>query len=74
MSWFLAPYVFIIVGFSLLLSFVFIWIRITFCRFRYDMLIIISWKVLLPFVLCLFVFFLPLLLSFSITNYISFTY
>jgi NADH:ubiquinone oxidoreductase subunit H len=43
MSWLLAPYVFIIVGFSLLLSFVFIWIRITFCRFRYDMLIIISY-------------------------------
>jgi len=74
MSWFLASYVFIIVGFSLLLSFVFIWIRITFCRFRYDMLMIISWKVLLPFVLCLFVIFLPLLLSFSIINYISFTY
>lgn len=49
------------------LSFVFIWIRITFCRFRYDMLIIMSWKILLPAVLCLFLAFIPvLLLSFSI--------
>lgn len=41
---------------SLLLSFLCIWVRITFCRFRYDILIITSWKVLLPFSLNLFVF------------------
>lgn len=33
---------------TLFFSFVFIWIRITFCRFRYDLLIIISWKIILP--------------------------
>lgn len=43
------------VGCALLLSFVFIWVRITFCRFRYDMLMIASWKILLPFSLLLFV-------------------
>ena len=36
---------------SLLFSFVFIWVRITFCRFRYDFLIIMAWKTLLPVVL-----------------------
>lgn len=43
-------------------SFLFAWIRITFCRFRYDMLIIISWKILLPAVLCLFMAFIPVIL------------
>ena len=42
------------IAFALLISFVFIWVRITFCRFRYDMLIMASWKVLLPFSLMLF--------------------
>ena len=41
--------------FALLLSFLFIWIRITFCRYRYDILITTSWKVLLPLSLNLFV-------------------
>ena len=43
---------------ALFFSFVFIWIRVTFCRFRYDMLIIVSWKVLLPLSLNLFVYYL----------------
>ena len=43
-------------------SFLFAWIRITFCRFRYDILIIISWKILLPAVLCLFIAFIPVIL------------
>ena len=43
-------------------SFLFVWIRITFCRFRYDILIIISWKILLPAVLCLFMAFIPVIL------------
>lgn len=48
---------------SLLFSYIFIWIRITFCRFRYDMLIMMSWKILLPLSLNLFVFsFLPICL------------
>lgn len=42
------------ISFALLISFVFIWVRITFCRFRYDILIMASWKVLLPFSLMLF--------------------
>ncbi len=53
--------------FSLIFSFIFIWIRITFCRFRYDMLIIASWKLLLPFSLNLFLLFVfPICFSFSL--------
>ena len=52
----------LLVFFSLFFSFVFIWIRITFCRFRYDMLIITSWKILLPTTLILFVVYIPLML------------
>lgn len=37
------------------ISFIFIWVRITFCRFRYDFLIIIAWKTLLPSVLSLLI-------------------
>lgn len=33
---------------TMVLSYSFIWVRITFCRFRYDLLIITAWKVLLP--------------------------
>ena len=52
----LIPYsVLSFISFALLLSFLFIWVRITFCRFRYDILIIASWKILLPFSLILFV-------------------
>ena len=46
------------ISFSLVISFIFIWVRITFCRYRYDMLIMFSWKVLLPSSLMLFVFYL----------------
>lgn len=56
-SCFLYYSVFSFVSFALLLSFVFIWVRITFCRFRYDMLIIVSWKTFLPFSLLLFIIF-----------------
>jgi len=40
---------------SLGVSFTFIWIRITYCRYRYDALIALAWKVLLPITLRLFV-------------------
>ncbi len=40
---------------SLFFRFFFTWIRITYCRYRYDMLIIISWKILLPLTLSMFV-------------------
>lgn len=43
-----------LISLALSISFIFIWIRVTFCRFRYDMLIIACWKVLLPLTLCLF--------------------
>lgn len=43
-----------VVGVSLLISYLFIWVRITFCRFRYDLLIISAWKVLLPLALMFF--------------------
>lgn len=46
---------FFLIILSLRLIFLSIWIRITFCRFRYDMLIIISWKILLPLVLLIFI-------------------
>jgi NADH:ubiquinone oxidoreductase subunit H len=56
-----------IISLTIFFSFFFIWVRITFCRFRYDLLIIISWKILLPFVLCIFICFVSiLLLSLSI--------
>lgn len=40
--------------FTIMFTFLVTWVRITFCRFRYDMLMIVSWKVFLPFTLCLF--------------------
>lgn len=60
-SWILPQIFLIYIILSLLLRFVFIWVRITFCRFRYDKLINMRWKTLLPFTLSLFfvsVFFL----------------
>ena len=53
--------VFIYIIISLILSFITIWIRITFCRFRYDLLIIFSWKTLLPTTLSVFIIYLLLL-------------
>lgn len=59
-SWILPYSIFYVVCITLVLSFIFIWIRITFCRFRYDMLMMASWKILLPLVLMLFVIYFPL--------------
>lgn len=44
-----------IVSFSIIISYIFIWIRITYCRFRYDLLIIAAWKSLLPVALVVLV-------------------
>jgi NADH:ubiquinone oxidoreductase subunit H len=33
---------------SLFMSFVFIWVRVTYVRYRYDLLISAAWKSLLP--------------------------
>lgn len=46
--WIGLSYTVLLVFFTMFLSFFFIWVRITFCRFRYDMLIMFSWKILLP--------------------------
>jgi len=40
---------------SLLCCFLIIWIRITFCRFRYDLLMRLAWKTLLPELLAIFI-------------------
>lgn len=58
-SWLIPTTIFFFVVFTLIFSFIFIWIRITFCRFRYDMLMMTSWKVLLPLVLIMFVAYAP---------------
>ena len=58
--WLLPFSLILVTMFSLAFSFFFIWVRVTFCRFRYDMLIIIAWKVLLPITLALFICFLTL--------------
>lgn len=67
--WIIPVNIFFILSISMFLSFVFIWIRVTFCRFRYDLLIMISWKILLPLTLCLFLIIIPVLfLNLSIIN------
>lgn len=55
-SFVLPASVFLHVLVSILISYVFIWVRVTFCRFRYDLLIIASWKVFLPVSLLIFLF------------------
>jgi NADH-ubiquinone oxidoreductase chain 1 len=60
-SWFLPVSFFSYTLLSLLISFTFIWVRVTYCRFRYDLLMNFSWKFLLPgclslFILSLFIF------------------
>ena len=47
--------VFFIIFIRLLISYFFVWVRITFCRFRYDLLIMLAWKTLLPFSLIVFI-------------------
>lgn len=54
-------YILFFVFVALLISFTFIWVRVTFCRFRYDILIISSWKILLPLTLRIFIIYLCLM-------------
>lgn len=54
---FLTSSFFIILVFTLVLSYLFIWVRITYCRFRYDLLIMFAWKILLPLTLFIFLVF-----------------
>lgn len=44
-----------LISMALIISYLFIWVRITYCRFRYDLLIIAAWKVMLPFSLACFI-------------------
>jgi len=60
--WFIPFNLFIIIIISLIFRFFFIWIRVTYCRFRYDILIIIAWKIMLPSVLSIFFCYLILLI------------
>ena len=60
--WFIPVNLFFILAIRLFFSFFFIWIRITYCRFRYDMLIMISWKILLPVTLAIFICFIPVII------------
>jgi len=60
--WFIPVNLFFILVIRLFFSFFFIWIRITYCRFRYDMLIMISWKILLPVTLAIFICFIPVII------------
>jgi len=60
--WFIPVNLFFILLIRLFFSFFFIWIRITYCRFRYDILIIISWKILLPVTLSIFICFIPIII------------
>ena len=47
---------------SLFFRFFFTWVRITYCRYRYDILIIISWKILLPLSLSMFVCYITIII------------
>ena len=60
--WFIPVNLFFILVIRLFFSFFFIWIRITYCRFRYDILIMISWKILLPVTLAIFICFIPVII------------
>lgn len=53
-----------VVFITLVVSFLFTWIRITFCRYRYDKLISLSWKVLLPLSLSLLLVYLYTIICF----------
>ena len=54
--------IFLLALFTMLMTFLVTWVRITFCRFRYDILMITSWKVFLPFSLMIFIIFLLFIL------------
>jgi len=55
LGWLVGYSVFLLGGFSMVFLYLFIWIRITFRRFRYDLLIISAWKSYLPFSLGIFI-------------------
>lgn len=50
-----------IITYTLLLSIIFIWIRGSFPRIRYDRLINLTWKGFLPFSLCIIILFVPII-------------
>lgn len=71
LSFFIPYSYFIVILLSLFVSFIFIWVRITFCRFRYDKLMIISWKVLLPFSISIFLVYSFVVVIFVLYSSIS---
>jgi NADH-quinone oxidoreductase subunit H len=50
---------------TLIISFIFIWVRAAFPRYRYDMLMRLGWKVFLPISLGFFLFYAGILLGFD---------
>jgi len=60
--WFIPINMLFITLIALWFRFFFIWIRITYCRFRYDILIMISWKIILPLTLAIFICFVPVII------------
>ena len=50
----------------LLLLFSFVWVRVTFPRYRYDQLMRLGWKIFLPLSLCWVILISAILLSFNI--------
>ena len=51
----------LLIFYTLFFSFIFIWVRGSFPRIRYDRLINLTWKGFLPFSLGIIIFFIPLL-------------
>lgn len=45
---------------TIALAFLFIWVRASYPRIRYDRLIALTWKIFLPLVLCLLILIIPL--------------
>ena len=55
LGWLVGYSVLLLGIFSIMFLYLFIWIRITFRRFRYDLLIMSAWKSYLPFSLSVFI-------------------
>ena len=51
---------------TLLVLFAFVWVRMTFPRYRYDQLMRLGWKIFLPLSLCWVLFTGSILITFNI--------
>jgi NADH-quinone oxidoreductase subunit H len=63
---YLIPSSFWFISKILLMLFTFVWVRVTFPRYRYDQLMRLGWKIFLPLSLGCLVFFGGILISFNI--------